>query len=332
MPESFSFPFIGAGRARYFEWAELQVWFSTVPTPRQRQRIVETLPAPLPDARWRKQHLIASSNPYVNCDIGAVYSGYSGERLQSYVPEREATRAFDDAIDRWLKEAHEIVPIHVAYRRQDTEAGGTDLSDWHTWSVRQARRFLPAFADALAESRKSPAKTLGLSLVLDVFTSNPAAELTEAEHALVAPVLREQRLDRARTVSEHFTTGTRPGDYAAALRVWKEQPFDAETAVEILKDVDRQVVSWAQVVDGDVAHLVVELCTPLRQAPEALPTHLPLPYLLYQCAAMCGDAALQTDAEERIRAHRPDLGDVRRKRLDAMGRSDLIETFEKLLR
>ena len=42
---------------------------------------------------------------------------------------------FNADIERWLQAAHEIVPIAVAYRGQDEEAGGTKLSDWHAASV-----------------------------------------------------------------------------------------------------------------------------------------------------------------------------------------------------
>lgn len=39
-PSAIPFPFVGAGDASYFEWAEVHVWFTRAPKPAERKKIL----------------------------------------------------------------------------------------------------------------------------------------------------------------------------------------------------------------------------------------------------------------------------------------------------
>jgi hypothetical protein len=52
-----------------------------------------------------------------------------------YVSEK-AHDAFEADIERWLNEVNSVCPIEFAYRPEDGEAGGTELSDWHLESLK----------------------------------------------------------------------------------------------------------------------------------------------------------------------------------------------------
>ena len=69
------------------------------------------------------------------------------------MPDGPKLSAFNADTERWLLEAHGIVPILAAYRRQDWEAGGTKLSPWHAQSLPLApavlKQLKPAKDDAL---------------------------------------------------------------------------------------------------------------------------------------------------------------------------------------
>lgn len=134
-----SFAFIGAGDASYFEWAEVHVRFTRPPTDEERARIAAAVPPPIADLTWSGPLLSASSEQGVGRQIRAAYSGKklvgltTTSRFSAAAPS--AVQRFNDDIERWLRAAHDVVAVLVAYRRQDAEAGGTTLSSWHHSSV-----------------------------------------------------------------------------------------------------------------------------------------------------------------------------------------------------
>ena len=152
-PSSYPFPFIGAGDARYFEWAEVMVRFEKAPTKSSRAAIEAEMPSAFADASWNKDLLVASSAQFVQCDITAAYGPgrKPKRRSRKHVASSAASTAFNTEIEQWLRAAHEVTPILVAFRRRDAEAGGTELSDWHAWSANQAATFMPAFATSIRE-------------------------------------------------------------------------------------------------------------------------------------------------------------------------------------
>jgi hypothetical protein len=143
------FPFVGAGEAEYFEWAEVHVCFTRSPRPAQREPIAVGVPPPLRDSiDWNGPLLAVASAQGVGRYIRSAYSKKKPPVTRLTTQSRftqasaSADARFNADIERWLLEAHQVVPILLAYRRQDWEAGGTRLSSWHEESVREAAELL----------------------------------------------------------------------------------------------------------------------------------------------------------------------------------------------
>ena len=149
------FPFVGAGEAQYFEWADLYVRFRKAPTPAQQKNLAATVPPPIGDLKWNDALLYASSEQAVGRQIGAAYGPKaklpaaltSLNRFQAASTSKVAR--FNAHIEVWLEQVHAECPVLIAYRRQDWEAGGTKLSPWHDASV-------GAIPGALAAMVKAP--------------------------------------------------------------------------------------------------------------------------------------------------------------------------------
>ena len=148
------FPFIGAGDAAYFEWAELFVRFLTAPTAPVRRAIAERVPPPLRDTiEWDESMLWVASEQGVGRHIKNAYGKKKGKGVAALTSLTKFAQAGGDAdamfnahIEAWLRDAHRRCPILVAYRRQDFEAGGTELSDWHRSSIRHVQEAADAMA------------------------------------------------------------------------------------------------------------------------------------------------------------------------------------------
>ncbi|MFE7113437.1 hypothetical protein ACFU98_45195 [Streptomyces sp. NPDC057575] len=65
-------------------------------------------------------------------------------------------RRFNEDIDAWLTTAHRHCPVLAAHRAEDGEAGGTELSHWHTWSVQRLPHLLPALEPVAAACVADP--------------------------------------------------------------------------------------------------------------------------------------------------------------------------------
>ncbi|MCX5748026.1 MAG: IS66 family insertion sequence element accessory protein TnpB [Proteobacteria bacterium] len=154
------FPFIGAGEANYFEWADLHVNFARAPKPAERAAIVKRVPVPLADsADWEGTHLYVASAQGVGRVIHAAYARPPKRPTGLTTTSRfkiagsSRTSRFNADTERWLEQAHAIVPIVAAYRRQDWEAGGTTLSAWHLDSLKH----VPAILKQLGKPKKGAA-------------------------------------------------------------------------------------------------------------------------------------------------------------------------------
>ncbi len=173
-----AFPFVGAGEASYFEWAEVEVLFERSPSADERSAIEADVPLPLRDAVvFEGAHLTVSSEQGVGRWIDATYGrtpkppARLTTRNKSKGASAAALRRFNRDIERWLIACHARVPIALAYRRRDGESGGTELSAWDAWSVAEAsaiiaRRAAPTASraarllDALATECKARAAEL----------------------------------------------------------------------------------------------------------------------------------------------------------------------------
>jgi hypothetical protein len=193
--KSEAFPFVGAGRANYFEWAEVVVCFAKAPSPAQRAKIEKRVPPPLADSKdWRGRVLTVASEQGVGRVIAAAYAKKPTKptelttRSKFKIAPGSAYTRFDDDIDAWLRESHALSPITVAFRREDWEAGGTEKSAWHTESVAE----LPAILKAMA--RDGDAAQLALRLA--TYAPDAAKSLKAAWEKLEKA--REAAEDRAR--------------------------------------------------------------------------------------------------------------------------------------
>ncbi len=144
------FPFIGAGEASYFEWAELFVRFVAEPSKSEKKAIGERVPPPLQDTvEWDEAMLWVASDQGVGRYIKNAYGKKKGAgvaALTSLTKGAKADAMFNAHIEAWLRDAHRRCPVLVAYRRQDWEAGGTKLSHWHHSSIRHVQEAIDAMA------------------------------------------------------------------------------------------------------------------------------------------------------------------------------------------
>lgn len=158
------FPFVGAGEASYFEWAEMFVCFTRPPSKAEAAAIAERVPPPLRDTiEWKGPILWVASEQGVGRSIKAAYGKARKPPTRPTAQSRfaiapaNANERFNADIDAWLAHAHGKVAIRVAFRREDAEAGGTRLSDWHRASVKQ----LPELITSLARGAKKTDLAIG---------------------------------------------------------------------------------------------------------------------------------------------------------------------------
>lgn len=165
-----SFGFVGAGAERYFEFAEMFVLFARAPRPAEAATVAKGVPAPLRDTiAWHGPILSVASAQGVGRVVKAVYGKTKGaptkltEQSRFAIAPAPAYAAFNADIDAWLELAHAKLPIRLAYRRSDAEAGGTAFSDWHRASVSAIPKVLPALVRLAKDD--ATATRLGLALV-----------------------------------------------------------------------------------------------------------------------------------------------------------------------
>ncbi len=149
----YPYPFFGEGLAQYFEWADLHVWFATAPNAAGKKAITATMPKPLAKSvEWDGQEMnCGNGDQQINRAIREAYPPIGKDR---WANDRQLTD-FEADIRRWLAEIHVKYPIVFVARREDHEAGGTKLGEWHHWSMLQLKAHLDR-VDA------APPKVLGL--------------------------------------------------------------------------------------------------------------------------------------------------------------------------
>jgi NADH:ubiquinone oxidoreductase subunit len=158
------FPFLGAGEATYFEWAEVHVRFTRPPRPAERKQIAAKVPPPLRDSvEFKGRDLMVASGQTAHVEIHATYhrpgdpvedddddDDYADFDGRWFFASTAAVSRFNKDIEAWLNHAHAVVPILFAFRGEDGESGGTELSDWHRASVELVPQILAACEDVLA--------------------------------------------------------------------------------------------------------------------------------------------------------------------------------------
>jgi hypothetical protein len=197
----YPFPFFGAGLARYFEWGSLFVWFETPPPRAARAKLKKAIPEPFrQDVEWGGPVLHpGSGGQFTNLHICSAYArlgdpndsdqgpddedyfdSIEGFGVGEPFPNNKQSRAFEADITRWLHALHRKHPIAFVARREDSEAGGTELDAWHRWS-------LTRFADVLlprieAHLRKPGPKLTDWALheAIDLVLDSPRADQVPA--------------------------------------------------------------------------------------------------------------------------------------------------------
>jgi len=237
---SMTFPFVGAGIANYFEWAELAVYFARTPTKAEAAAIAKRVPPPLRDSiDWYGRLLRVASEQGVGRVIKSAYAkvpnkptGLTTQSRFAIAPSSAYAR-FNADIDAWLIEANSKVPIVVAYRRQDFEAGGTELSDWHHESLPKLKRIL----EELVDDTTSEVADFGVRLV---------AEAREAKLKIDDKLAK--RFEKAAEIAEEREAEERANEWEAQKRAAKEalgepqkkyaeQRHDLESALDALAKV-----------------------------------------------------------------------------------------------
>jgi hypothetical protein len=165
--QTWPFPFFGAGEASYFEWAEVHVLFEREPSKAEQRKIKVGLPKALSDSYdWEGAALMVASDQFAHVAIAEQFGSadddddddddddeYLDEEGGWFFASSAAVSRFNAAIEAWLNHAHSICPILLAYRREDGESGGTELSDWHAWSVRQLPQLLERTREIIESGR-----------------------------------------------------------------------------------------------------------------------------------------------------------------------------------
>jgi hypothetical protein len=159
----YPFAFFGAGEATYFEWAEVCVRFAREPSAAERAAIEGRIPPPLraggeQGEAWEGPLLIAGSDQHAHMWIIEEYPADDGDEddVGGGLPfaAQSRVRRFNEDVEAWLRFAHEQCPILAAYRGEDGESGGTELSAWHDWSVAHAGEVLAALDPAVVASAR----------------------------------------------------------------------------------------------------------------------------------------------------------------------------------
>jgi hypothetical protein len=163
------FPFFGAGEASYFEWAEVHVLFTREPSKTEKRKIKQNVPLALQDSfDWEGPALMVASDQFAHVAIAEQFARDDDEDEDDddddddeddegrwFFASSAAVTRFNEATEAWLREAHEVCPILLAFRREDGESGGTELSDWHDWSVRSLPELLPALRELMQTNSDS---------------------------------------------------------------------------------------------------------------------------------------------------------------------------------
>lgn len=193
----YPFPFVGAGDARYFERAWLFVRLKRAPKKSEQAFIAEHVPPPF---RWllnvSGHYLTVACEETLHLEIIDTYEADDGDsddeggRVTFAAPSR--VHRFNEGIEHWLRAVHEVTPIVVAVRPQDGEAGGTDFSDWHHWSLSQPvfDDLMNGFAETLRGPKNHELAATVLEGILDEAADCEGLVLSEQVRAWMQPSLQ----------------------------------------------------------------------------------------------------------------------------------------------
>lgn len=302
---SFPFPFFGAGDAAYFEWAEVHVLFGRTPSDKERAAIEARVPPPL-DCSWEGPELMVSSDQFVHLAIAEHYpadakdedEGMEWDRWFFAAPSR--VRRFNEDIEAWLTYAHDRTPILAAFRREDGEAGGTQLSDWHTWSLDRLPEVFPALEPIIAS-----------------FVASAEEDDSQVSY-LVSGVL-QMAVASDRPLPDHLDRWARPG-----LHEWEAlQAGDGAAVQESLRTLlGEQTPGLVAAVLKTLARRIsldrAALLDTLRAAAEPLLAHPGTPGELLQALALAAARAGDTQVLDSLR-DRASVTPKELRRLNAAG-------------
>ncbi len=208
-----SFPFVGAGDASYFEWATVHVRFERAPSTAERDAVARSVPLPLrSDVTFTGAHLSVSSEQGVGRWIESSYGPKAKPPTALTTTSRfkMASTArcarFNRDIERWLIEAHGIVPILIAFRRQDAEAGGTQLSAWHERSLERAANVVAELSDSGAEQAMRRGVQAELDAAAAADETSPEEEADRFYRLAVNVKGKDDMLRRAREYRDAFSS------------------------------------------------------------------------------------------------------------------------------
>lgn len=221
----YPFPFFGAGDAAYFEWATMTVYFKNTPTGEMRDRIIELAPPPfdLSEYDFKGRLLEAMSDQFIHASAAEAYDGELDE--DTMLTDDEAFDRFNEHIERWLRQIHEICPIAFALRPEDDEAGGTDFSKWHFWSKDQ----LPALLESLSTGDEELQDAL--SEIFDICEVNHKA-IPSSTIQRVMPVLHFAHLTASGKILEAIRFARSAVPSPLILAALRRYPADEEEGRE----------------------------------------------------------------------------------------------------
>ena len=241
-PAPHAFPFVGAGEATYFEWAEVHVRFARAPTRAQKTAIRKGVPAPLRDSiDWEGEQLMVASGQFAHVVIADTYAADPGdaegddddddddfEELggRFFFAAASQVRKFNQAIEEWLILAHAQCPILIAYRGEDCESGGTAMSAWHRWSVKQLPLLLDQLEPILAFDDETKASFMLRGILRTSQEGKVPLPLPEHFKDWLEPGRRELAALRA-------------ADAEAFLRLLREQPVLRPATLQALAEAAR---------------------------------------------------------------------------------------------
>ena len=198
------FPFLGQGDAEYYEWFEMWIWFEQPVPKAQRKAVLKDAPvlckmdATWPNAsllwastgdQWIQQHLIEE---YGSKASNKKRSRASAKREADEDPDDEflddmiagdgETSAFNADIERWLRALHARRPILFAARREDGEAGGTQLGPWHDASLKLfSERVIPKLEPlAKTKVKADDLRRTPISIALEYLGDKPVSRALRA--------------------------------------------------------------------------------------------------------------------------------------------------------
>ncbi|MBO3748269.1 hypothetical protein J5X84_19525 [Streptosporangiaceae bacterium NEAU-GS5] len=94
---------------------------------------------------------------------------YLGDDGWFYAAPSRVAR-FNSSIEGWLGHANRQCPVMVAFRAEDSDCGGTKLSNWHDWSLAQLPRLMPELEPILADAMANRVQTHATHMVRGIMS------------------------------------------------------------------------------------------------------------------------------------------------------------------